>query len=107
MPTSPPWFRRTVLATLLVAGNMIGSGIFLLPVSVAPDYSVAIHQFIRNIGPLKQVPCDVGAVPHDMGLHAAALHAIPETAWQQILERAFEQIRARPLQVLAGRFGSP
>lgn len=77
----------------------------ILPVTVAPNYSVAIHQRIRDIGPTKNIPCDVGAVTHDMGLHALAVHAIPEAAWQQILELAFARVLRRPLSVLAGPYG--
>lgn len=77
----------------------------LLPVSVAPDRSVAVHQRIRDIGPLATIPCDVGMLPHDMGLHAAGLHAVPAEAWDELVKLALRRWRERPISVLAGRWG--
>jgi hypothetical protein len=77
----------------------------LLPVSVAPPWSVEIHRRIRDVELLANIPCDVGMLVHDMGLHALALHAVPAEAWDELLRRAFERVRARPWSVLAGPFG--
>jgi hypothetical protein len=77
----------------------------LLPVSVAPSWAVALHERIRDIERLDQIPCDVGMLPHDMGLHAAGLHAIPTAAWDDLLGLALARVRSRPWRVLAGPFG--
>ncbi|MFO7564878.1 MAG: hypothetical protein R6X02_19695 [Enhygromyxa sp.] len=77
----------------------------LLPVSVAPSWAVAVHQRTRELPLLDRIPCDVGMLPHDMGLHAAALHAVPATAWDELRELALARVRGRPLQVLAGPWG--
>ena len=77
----------------------------LLPVSVAPSWAVAIHEQRRKIGPLAQIPCDVGMLVHDMGLHALALHAVPAEAWDELAHVAIAQVRARPHHLLLGRFG--
>jgi hypothetical protein len=77
----------------------------LLPVTVAPSWAVALHQRTRELALLDRIPCDVGMLPHDMGLHAAALHAIPAAAWDDLLALALERVRRQALQVLAGPFG--
>jgi hypothetical protein len=77
----------------------------LLPVTVAPRWSVEIHRRIRDIGPLQNIPCDVGMLPHDMSVHALALHAVPGDAWDELLAVGYERVRARPWSVLAGPWG--
>jgi hypothetical protein len=81
----------------------------LLPVSVAPSWAVAIHERIRDIALLDRIPCDVGMLPHDMGLHAAALHAVPAAAWDQLVALALARVRGRPwvLARLAAFFEGP
>jgi hypothetical protein len=77
----------------------------LLPVTVAPRWSVEVHRHIRNVGPLQNIPCDVGMLPHDMSVHALALHAVPAQAWDELLALGYERVRARPWSVLAGSWG--
>lgn len=77
----------------------------LLPVTVAPRWSVEIHRRIRDVGPLQNIPCDVGMLPHDMSVHALALHAVPGDAWDELLALGHERVRARPWSVLAGPWG--
>jgi hypothetical protein len=77
----------------------------LLPVTVAPRWSVELHRHIRDIGPLRNIPCDVGMLPHDMSVHALALHAVPADAWDELLALGVERVRARPWSVLAGPWG--
>jgi hypothetical protein len=77
----------------------------LLPVTVAPRYSVEIHRRIRDVGLLQDIPCDVGMLAHDMSVHAFALHAVPEDAWDELVVVGFERVRARPWSVLAGPYG--
>lgn len=77
----------------------------VLPVTVAPSWSVAIHRRLRDLGPLARIPCDVGMLVHDMGLHAFGLHAIPEPAWDELVALGLERIRAKPARVLGGRWG--
>lgn len=77
----------------------------LLPVSVAPSWAVGVHERTREIELLDQIPCDVGMLPHDMGLHAAGLHAVPAAAWDELLGVALGRVRRRPWRVLAGPFG--
>ena len=77
----------------------------VLPVTVSPTWSVGVHERIRDVGPLSRIPCDVGMLVHDMGLHAFALHAVPEAAWDELAALAFERVRANPLRVLGGRWG--
>lgn len=77
----------------------------LLPVTVAPRYSVEIHRRIRDIAPLKNIPCDVGMLAHDMSVHALALHAVPGDAWDELVALGYERVRARPWSVLAGPWG--
>jgi hypothetical protein len=77
----------------------------LLPVTVAPRYSVELHRRIRDIGPLRNIPCDVGMLAHDMSVHALALHAVPADAWDELLALGVERVRARPWSVLAGPWG--
>jgi len=40
-----------VQATMLVAGNMIGSGIFLLPVNLASVGGIAVFAYARDFPP--------------------------------------------------------
>jgi hypothetical protein len=77
----------------------------LLPVTVAPRWSVEVHRRIRDIGPLQNIPCDVGMLPHDMSVHALALHAVPGDAWDELLAEGQQRVRARPWSVLAGPWG--
>lgn len=76
-----------------------------LPVTVAPSWAVALHQRLRDIEPLSGIPCDVGMTVHDVGLHALALHAVPEAAWDELVGLALGRARKRPLSVLAGPWG--
>ncbi|PRQ04984.1 hypothetical protein [Enhygromyxa salina] len=77
----------------------------LLPITVAPTWAVELHRRTRDIQLLANIPCDVGMTVHDMGLHALALHAVPARAWDELVELAFERVRARPLSLLAGPWG--
>ncbi len=77
----------------------------LLPITVAPRWSVELHRRIRDVGPLQNIPCDVGMLPHDMSVHALALHAVPEAAWDELLALGHSRVRARPWRVLAGPWG--
>jgi hypothetical protein len=77
----------------------------LLPVTVAPSWAVELHRRVRDVELLANIPCDVGMTVHDMGLHALALHAVPAAAWDELVRRALELVRARPLSLLAGPWG--
>lgn len=77
----------------------------LLPITVAPRWSVEVHRRIRDVGPLSNIPCDVGMLPHDMSVHALALHAVPEEAWDELVAVGRSRVRARPWRVLAGPWG--
>lgn len=84
-------------------GVLVGRS--LLPITVAPRWSVEVHRRIRDIGPLQNIPCDVGMLPHDMSVHALALHAVPGEAWDELLAVGLSRVRARPWSVLAGPWG--
>jgi hypothetical protein len=77
----------------------------LLPITVAPRYSVEIHRRIRDIPPLQNIPCDVGMLAHDMSVHAMALHAVPEKAWDELVALGHARVLARPWSMLAGPWG--
>jgi hypothetical protein len=77
----------------------------VLPISVAPRWAVELHRHTRNVRLLENIPCDVGMIVHDMSLHAMALHAVPEAAWDALVRRAVARVRARPWSLLAGRLG--
>lgn len=79
----------------------------VLPISVAPAHAALRHSLVsrlrsqvsRSSGP-SMIQCDVGMPGHDMGVHAAALHAVPRAAWDELLALAIERARARPLGLL-------
>ncbi|KIG15536.1 hypothetical protein DB30_05559 [Enhygromyxa salina] len=77
----------------------------MLPVTVAPTWAVELHRRARDVQLLANIPCDVGMTVHDMGLHALGLHAVPASAWDELVRLALEQVRARPLSLLAGPWG--
>jgi hypothetical protein len=77
----------------------------MLPVTVAPSWSVELHRRMRDVELLANIPCDVGMTVHDMGLHALALHAVPAPAWDELVRLAFARVRRRPLSLLAGPWG--
>ena len=77
----------------------------LLPITVAPRWSVEVHRRIRDVGPLENIPCDVGMLVHDMSVHALALHALPEHTWDELLALGHARVLARPWSVLAGPWG--
>lgn len=87
----------------VVWGALVGRNV--LPVSVAPRWAVELHRRIRGVGLLAQIPCDVGMLVHDIGLHALALHAVPAEAWDELVAMAVDRVRARPASVLRGRRG--
>lgn len=72
----------------------------VLPISIAPSWAVHLHRLVRRVPPLAKIPCDVGMVVHDMGLHALGLHAIPAAAWEGLVDRAVRRVRARGLRLV-------
>jgi len=72
----------------------------VLPISVAPPWAVHLHRIIRHLPPLATIPCDVGMVVHDIGLHALGLHAIPAAAWDDLVARAVCRVRARGARLI-------
>ncbi|MEZ4385716.1 MAG: hypothetical protein R3A79_30635 [Nannocystaceae bacterium] len=72
----------------------------VLPISVAPRWAVQLHRLVRQVPALASIPCDVGMVVHDMGLHALGLHAIPAASWDALVARAEGRVRARGLRLV-------
>lgn len=101
--------RPRLLGGVSASLRPIHWGIFvrrnLLPVTIAPSWSVGVHDRIRHVGPLRDIPLDVGMPVHDLGLHALAIHAFPRQVWTELVERAVERVRARPWRMLAGPYG--
>ena len=95
--------RRRASIRPIPWGLWVGRGV--LPVTVAPRWAVAFHAHAPRFAPLAAIPCYVGMLPHDMGLHAAAIHAIPAAAWEELIATAVARLRARPHRLLAGPLG--
>ncbi|MFV8751541.1 hypothetical protein ACNOYE_13440 [Nannocystaceae bacterium ST9] len=74
----------------------------ILPISVAPSHAVVLYAAASRLGLMSRIACDVGMAPHDMGVHAAAIHAMPDGAWDELLALAVERARARLSPLLTG-----
>lgn len=75
----------------------------VLPISVAPTPMVMRHALVSRVrerSDAAHMLCDVGMPVHDIGVHAAAMHAVPREAWDELIGLAIDRVRSQPLRAL-------